>query len=108
MRMLHGSIAEASVVQPQKETHVSDNKKGHTRPAGKTEHMAYVNTSRAVMARPSLAADILAALRGALARRRLYVQTVNELNSLSERDLSDLGLNRSMISEVAREAAYGK
>jgi uncharacterized protein YjiS (DUF1127 family) len=41
-------------------------------------------------------------------RRRVYVQTVTELNALSDRDLADLGLHRLMISSVAKEAAYGK
>ena len=41
-------------------------------------------------------------------RRRVYVQTVAELEALSDRDLADLGLHRSMISAVAKDAAYGK
>ncbi|MCW1917421.1 DUF1127 domain-containing protein [Rhodobacter sp. KR11] len=39
-------------------------------------------------------------------RRKVYNQTVFELNSLSDRDLADLGLSRSNIGAVAREAAY--
>ena len=41
------------------------------------------------------------------ARRRVYRQTVRELNELSPRDLADLGIHRSMIRRLAREAAYG-
>ena len=43
-------------------------------------------------------------------RRRYstYRQTVRELESLSERELLDLGLHRSMIENIALEAAYGK
>ena len=41
-------------------------------------------------------------------RRRVYIQTLTELNALSDRDLADLGLHRSMISAVAKDAAYGK
>ncbi|GGH30178.1 protein of unknown function [Cribrihabitans marinus] len=37
---------------------------------------------------------------------RLYRQTVNELSELSNRELDDLGLNRSMIRRVAYQAAY--
>lgn len=70
--------------------------------------MAYVNTSRAALARPSLFGDVVEALRNAIARRKLYTRTLEELRSLSDRDLSDLGLSRAMITEVAREAAYGK
>ncbi|SKA37618.1 DUF1127 domain-containing protein [Consotaella salsifontis] len=36
---------------------------------------------------------------------RRYRETFNELNRLSQRDLDDLGIARSEISEVARRAA---
>jgi uncharacterized protein YjiS (DUF1127 family) len=42
------------------------------------------------------------------AQYRVYRATVRELSVLSNRDLADLGLNRSMISDVARVAAYGE
>lgn len=41
-------------------------------------------------------------------RNRVYRQTLNELRSLTDRDLADLGIARSMIGAVAMEAAYGK
>lgn len=41
------------------------------------------------------------------ARRAVYRQTVGELKSLSERELNDLGIARSMITRIAHEAAYG-
>lgn len=71
--------------------------------------MAYVNTARA--AAPSLlglVAHPLNSLRLMAHRRRVYVQTLSELRDLSDRDLADLGLHRSLIQVVAREAAYGK
>jgi uncharacterized protein YjiS (DUF1127 family) len=70
--------------------------------------MAYVNTSRA--ASVSLAdrfAGSFAALKAAYARRAVYTQTLRELNALSDRELADLGIARSTITAVAREAAYG-
>lgn len=71
--------------------------------------MAYANTTRAISVS---FADRLSAtfsvLRTAMQRRRVYAQTVNELKALSDRDLSDLGIHRSMIRVIAREAAYGK
>lgn len=42
------------------------------------------------------------------ARRVVYRQTLRELNALTNRDLDDLGINRSMITRLAHEAAYGK
>ena len=41
------------------------------------------------------------------ARRAVYRQTVRELNALTTRDLDDLGINRTMITRLAREAANG-
>jgi uncharacterized protein YjiS (DUF1127 family) len=38
--------------------------------------------------------------------RRKINQTIRELHSLSDRELSDLGLNRSMIRQVAMEPYY--
>lgn len=70
--------------------------------------MAYVNTARA--GSPSILEALLhpmGALRVAVQRRRVYAQTVAELNSLSDRDLADLGIHRSLIRAVAKEAAYG-
>ncbi|WP_341365450.1 DUF1127 domain-containing protein [Yoonia sp. BS5-3] len=42
-----------------------------------------------------------------LAKRKVYRSTVAELESLSNRELADLGLSRSMIKSIAIEAAYG-
>jgi uncharacterized protein YjiS (DUF1127 family) len=41
-------------------------------------------------------------------RKQMYRQTVRELNSLSDYELNDLGLNRGMIAELAYETTYGK
>lgn len=40
-------------------------------------------------------------------KRRVYRQTFDELAQMTNRELSDLGLNRSMIRSIAHEAAYG-
>jgi uncharacterized protein YjiS (DUF1127 family) len=40
-----------------------------------------------------------------LRQRRVYRQTVSELQALSARELSDLGIGRSAIHAVAKEAA---
>ncbi len=49
-----------------------------------------------------------AALADRVARYRLYRQTHDELAALSDRDLSDLGLSRADIADVATEAAYNR
>lgn len=53
-------------------------------------------------------ATFWANVRETLARRKVYRQTLNELKSLSERELNDLGIHRSMLTRIALEAAYGK
>jgi len=39
-------------------------------------------------------------------RFRMYHKTLNELSSLSRHELSDLGLNPSMLKRIAYQAAY--
>jgi uncharacterized protein YjiS (DUF1127 family) len=71
--------------------------------------MTYVNSTP--IARKGFA-DRLAMVRDslltAIAQRRTYLRTVAELNALSDRELSDLGISRLGIPELAHEAAYGK
>jgi len=70
--------------------------------------MAYVNATRSsqislIQRVLSSTANITAVLR----QRQVYLSTLRELNALSDRDLSDLGLHRAMLGDVAFEAAYG-
>ncbi len=44
-------------------------------------------------------------LKSRYAKWQRYSRTVSELEALSNRDLADLGLSRSDIYRVAREAA---
>ena len=53
-------------------------------------------------------ANIRDRLAAAIRQRRTYERTVAELNSLTDRELLDLGISRFSIPEVARESAYGK
>jgi uncharacterized protein YjiS (DUF1127 family) len=43
-------------------------------------------------------------LKSRISNWKRYSRTVSELNSLSNRELADLGINRSDISTVARQA----
>ncbi|SFI53441.1 DUF1127 domain-containing protein [Jannaschia pohangensis] len=73
--------------------------------------MAYTTYGNSAAASTSLRDRIAArfdAIREAAAKRRIYRTTLSELSALSNRDLNDLGLSRSMIRSVALEAAYGK
>ena len=49
---------------------------------------------------------VMADIKGRYARYRLYRNTLVEMQSLSDRELADLGLSRSMIRRVAYKAAY--
>ncbi len=46
-------------------------------------------------------------LRAAARKRKAYNGIVSELTSLSERELSDIGIVRSDAHRIAREAVYG-
>lgn len=70
--------------------------------------MTYVNTS--VKRTSGLWDRLMATLaeaRAAQHRRALYTRTLRELQALTDRELSDLGIARIQIEDVAREAAYG-
>lgn len=41
-----------------------------------------------------------------IAKYRTYHRTLNELQALGDRELTDLGLNRSMLRSIAYETAY--
>ncbi len=45
--------------------------------------------------------------KAASARRALYRQTVSELSALSNHDLSDIGISRGQIEDIARQHAFG-
>jgi len=51
---------------------------------------------------------LIADMREQRRLRRDYTHTFNELNSLSDRDLNDLGISRGSIADIAEQAAYGK
>ena len=49
----------------------------------------------------------LARARKALADRRAYLRTLDELSALTDRELADLGIARFAIRDVARASVYG-
>ena len=50
-------------------------------------------------------ASVFSAASDYLSRRRTYRQTLCELNALSDRELADVGINKSMIGALARQSA---
>lgn len=51
---------------------------------------------------------LFARLQGILANYCEYRRVYEELDSLSEQDLTDLGISRYDIRRIAKEAAYGR
>ena len=49
----------------------------------------------------------VARIRKAVADHRLYLQTLDELQALTDRELSDLGISRLSIREIAHDSVYG-
>lgn len=111
------ALRQGDIVHLQHLPHVCPNETKHKTRAVKTRFvklkeavMAYVNSTLRTdaLSLRDLIAHPVAALQLMAQRRRVYTQTVTELGALSDRDLADLGLHRSMIRAVAKDAAYGK
>ncbi|MBT0955775.1 DUF1127 domain-containing protein [Alphaproteobacteria bacterium KMM 3653] len=67
--------------------------------------MAYVAyTTPSILDR---ARAVLANVAERRALLRSYKETLNELNSLGDRELLDLGLSRANLAEVAQKHVYG-
>ena len=75
--------------------------------------MAFVNATRTGTNDLGIAVAVyglisrISALSERYSDYRAYRTTVAELSKLSDRDLADIALNRSMIHSVAHEAVYG-
>ncbi len=69
--------------------------------------MAYADNSASLVApKASGLSVIVANLTARLRRYRVYRETYNELMTLSDRELADLGMSRSMIRRLAIEASH--
>lgn len=71
--------------------------------------MAYVSSNRsATLSVASRLVEMMKEASEAYTAWRLYRRTLDELGQLSERELKDLGLNRSTLRQAAFEATYGR
>ena len=59
-------------------------------------------------ARPSVGNGFFSAVVKAVADYRLFLRTLSELRSLSDRELRDLGISRYAIREIAYDSVYGR
>ncbi|GAA6161563.1 hypothetical protein NBRC116589_37370 [Ruegeria sp. HU-ET01832] len=72
----------------------------------RVKQMAAVTHQTALKGAPATGlASLIEAAKTRYARYRIYRLTVNELSDLSNRELADLGLHRSMIRRLALQAA---
>jgi uncharacterized protein YjiS (DUF1127 family) len=119
MRLLHGSIVASgycasAALGPsslqRKTPDGIDDRSGVRYDKKRSEAiMATVNTTRvSSFGLADRIAAFVASTKAAAAKRRVYATTVTELNGLTDRELSDLGIARIMIQDLARTAAYGK
>ncbi len=63
--------------------------------------------SRKTTTRPTRVSGLVGELTQRFARYKTYRRTLEELEALSDRELTDLGLSRSMTRSIAYKAAYG-
>lgn len=76
--------------------------------------MTFYNDSRnggigirtTITAMAGTVASFFAGIADSIRRYQKFSQTYDELNRLSQRELEDLGISRSMITRVAMDAAY--
>ena len=69
--------------------------------------MTMMTETRGAVENGGLFSRIVTGLSERYAQRKAYNKVVAELSALSNRELRDLGLHRSMIRSLAYEEAYG-
>lgn len=62
--------------------------------------------SRQAQSRPSRFSNLIGDIAERVQRHKTYRRTLDELEALSERELADLGISRSMLRAIAYKAAY--
>ena len=70
--------------------------------------MSYASHAQTTHATPfQTVMSVFGDMKGRIAKRRSYRQTVDALSQLSDHELSDLGLSRYSIHSDAWQAVYG-
>ena len=104
LRLLHSSIAEASIVQPQHRRIFNRNTAAIAREI-QTMTMTTASNTHSASGLRDRVATLAERIRSEFEANRVYRQTRNELQSLSNRELADLGIARCSIRAIARDAA---
>ena len=111
MHILHSSNAETTIVQLQHNHTSWSQQQGRSRCVlnnMSSKMSTYTETFFGGTSLTSGFAAFRANVAEKAAKRKIYRTTMSELQNLSNRDLADLGISRSMIKGIALEAAYGK
>jgi uncharacterized protein YjiS (DUF1127 family) len=106
MQMLHSGNSQSCVAKPRPALHIQR----INSPVDIEDRTMTIVTDFNVTT-PSFGAALTArwtALREQMAKRALYRKTLSELQSLTGRELADLGIHRSAIRGIAYEAAFGE
>lgn len=69
--------------------------------------MAYTTDTRSAGLGQRIA-NLRVTLADRVAKNKIYRSTYNELQALTDRDLADLGISRSMIKRIAIEASQAR
>lgn len=107
MLLLHSSIALSSIVHLQHAPIFnSTNTEAAPVAALRNETMSMLNDVNDTRSRPSRFAGALGGLNRRFEQYKTYRQTLAELETLSDRELLDLGISRQNLRAIAYQAAY--
>lgn len=114
MHLLQGAAARMAVVAGRREGQMGVNgaddgarpQAAHAPPDQPRGPQIMTSISTNQTARPaSFLSRLVAAVTGRRAQLRAYRGTRRELSALNDRELTDLGISRGMIEEIATQAA---
>lgn len=112
MHFAHSCIAASVIVQSQQKVQIWLNRTNTARRAAENTKEMTMATASDIRTNNTGVVDRVAAFFNEVgaryARYKTYRETLNEMASLSNRELRDLGLCRSQLRSVAWEHAYGE
>ena len=108
MRLLHGSIDASGIVHLQHAFIFNSTTRGRRPKAKETRRMSAIEMfTRMDTAGRGRMANFLNGVTVRVQQYKTYRQTLEELDHLSDRELTDLGISRTQLRSIAYRAAYG-
>lgn len=102
----HSGLADSTIVQLQQFPHFEINNDDNEIYQRLNATMATLLNTTPMTLSHAANAGFIGTLVARFKAYRVYRNSLNELRALSNRELADLGLSRSMIKRIALEAAY--